>query len=124
VSIRIAESHIGQRVIDPAAATEFEVLAQQTGFRVIDGKAGDDKQADVLIQGEGFSEFAGRHGDLTSVKARLEVKAVSRATGDVLAVDRQTVVVVDLSERIAGKTALQKAASSIASRLLPRIADK
>ena len=62
------------------------------------------------VTGEAFSEFAGRHGDLVSVKARVEVKAVDRKTGKVLAVDRQTAVAVDLAEQVAGKTALQEAA--------------
>ena len=38
--------------------------------------------------------------------------------------DRQTVVVVDLSEQIAGKTALQEAAADLAERMLPKLIDK
>jgi hypothetical protein len=56
------------------------------------------------------------------VKARLEVKALDRASGKVLAVGRQTSVAVDLAEHIAGKTALQDAAVSIAERILPTLA--
>ena len=74
--------------------------------------------------GEGFSEFAMRHGNLVSVKARLEVKAVDRQTDKVIAMDRQTAVVVDLTEQIAGKSALQKAAAEIAERLLPKLVTK
>ncbi|MBI2477305.1 MAG: hypothetical protein HYV60_01235 [Planctomycetia bacterium] len=55
------------------------------------------------------------------MKARLELKALDRETGKVLAVDRQVAVSVDLAEQIAGKTALQDAAASIAGRLLPKI---
>ena len=36
-------------------------------------------------------------------------------------VDRQTAVVVDLSEQLAGKAALQEAAAVIAERLLPKL---
>jgi hypothetical protein len=50
----------------------------------------------VLLSGEGFSEFASRHGNLISVKARLELKAVDRQTARILAIDRQTSVAVDL----------------------------
>lgn len=57
-----------------------------------------------------------------SAKARLEVKAIDRASGKVLAIDRQTTVASDLSEQIAAKTALQEAAAAIAERLLPKIA--
>ncbi len=120
VVINVAERHVGQATIDPAAETELSLLCEQTGFTVLDRAtvAGD---ADVLIQGEGFSEFALRRGNLVSVKARLEVKAVDRATGEVIATDRQTAVVVDLTEQIAGKAALQEAAAVIAERLLPKI---
>jgi hypothetical protein len=55
------------------------------------------------------------------VKARLEVKAIDRASGEVIAVERQTRVAVDLSEQIAAKTALQEAAADIAERLLPKL---
>src|SRR4051812_15312195 len=44
----------------------------------------------VLLSGMGVSEFAGRHGGLVTVKARVELKAVDRTTDKVLAVDRQT----------------------------------
>ena len=56
-----------------------------------------------------------------SVRARVEVKAVDRKTGRVLAADRQTVRAVDLSEQVAGKAALQEAAADIAERLLPKL---
>ena len=62
-----------------------------------------------------------RRGNLVSVKARVELKAVDRKTGQVLAVDRETAVEVDLTEQIAGKKALQTAAAAIAERLLPKL---
>jgi ribosome maturation factor RimP len=77
--------------------------------------------ADIVVTGEGFSEMAGRVGKLVSVKARLEIKAVNRRTGRVVAVDRQTVIALETSEQIAGKTALQNAAAEIAVRLLPKL---
>ncbi|MHB8864580.1 MAG: CsgG/HfaB family protein [Pirellulaceae bacterium] len=117
VRIDIEERHIGQAVIDPSAETELILYCRETGFEVTQERG----HANVLIQGEAFSEFATRHGNLISVKARLEVKAVDRATGDVIAVDRQTSIGVDLSEQIAGKTALQQSADAIAERLLPKL---
>lgn len=121
VKIDVTERHVGQTVIDPAAETEITLFCTELGFDVVDPDEGDERVAEILIIGEGFSEFAARHGNLVSVKARLEVKAVDAATGRVLAIDRQTSVEVDLTEQIAGKTALQEAAAEIAERLLPKI---
>ncbi len=121
VQIEIEERHVGQVTIDPAAETEITLFCTELGFDVIDPKEGDERDADILLTGEGFSEFAARHGNLVSVKARLELKAVEAETGRVLAIDRQVAVEVDLTEQIAGKTALQSAAADIAERLLPKI---
>ena len=88
---------------------------------MIDSCEGNRKKADLWLIGEGFSEFAARHGNLVSVKARLELKAVDAATGQVLAIDRQTSVEVDLTEQIAAKAALQGAAADIAERILPKL---
>jgi len=119
VSIKVVERHVGQATIDPAAQTELTLYAKDVGFSVID--AGGSLPVDVVIEGEGFSEFGLRRGNLVSVKARLEIKAVDRKSGEVLAIDRETVVEVDLTEQIAGKKALQNAAAKIAERLLPKL---
>jgi TolB-like protein len=124
VMVTLRESYVGRATVDPAAAAELTLLLTRTGFTVIDPEKGKAAQADVILQGEGLSEFAGRMGDLASVKARLEVKAVDPASGKVLVADRQTAVVVDLTEQLAGKAALQEAAAQIADRLLPKIAKR
>jgi len=120
VWISVDERHVGQATIDPAAETELIVFCRGAGFTVIDS-AGDKSNADYLIQGEGMSEFATRHGNLISIKARLEIKVIDRKSGEIVAADRQTRVAVDLVEQIAGKQALQEAAADIAERLLPKI---
>lgn len=120
VAVSVIERHVGQAVIDPAAETELLLLCTETGFKAVEKSK--KKDADVVISGEGFSEFAVRHGNLISVKARLEVTATDPATGKIIATDRQTSVALDLTEQIAGKTALQNAAASIAERLLPKLA--
>jgi len=119
VSVRIAERHVGQATIDPAAETEVSLFCKETGFTVLD-KA-DASKADLRIEGEGFSEFGLRRGNLVSVKARVEVKAVDLKSGEVVAIDRETAVEVDLTEQIAGKKALQTAAARIAERMLPKL---
>ena len=121
VWIDVPERHIGQTTYDPAAETELTRVCKELDFEVIDRKEGNRKDADIVLTGEGFSQFASRHGNLVSVKARLEVKAIDRASGKVLAVARHTSVAVDLAEQIAGKTALQDAAVNIAERLLPQL---
>jgi len=70
------------------------------------------------------AEFAARHGNLVSVKARLEVKAVDRATGRLVAIDRHVSIGVDLSEQLAGKNALQDAAAELAGRILPKLVEQ
>lgn len=118
--VNVEERHVGNVTFDPAAETEVMLFATETGFRVLDPKAGAE-QGDIRIVGEGLTEFAARHGNLTSVKARLEIKAIDDRTGEVVAIDRETSVHVDLTEQIAGKTALQEASATIAERLLPKI---
>jgi len=120
--VEVTERHIGQPAVDPAAQTELARFAKETGFELIDTQEGAKGMADVFITGEGFSEVAGRVGGLVSVRARVELKVVDRKTGKVLVADRQTVLLVDASEQLAGKTALQNAAAELAQRILPKIA--
>ena len=122
--VQVGERHIGQPAADPAAQTEVMKFARDTGFEVVDPDEGGRSRADVYITGEGFSEVAGRVGGLVSVRARVELKAVDRKTGKVIAVDRQAVMVVDLSEQVAGKAALQAAAADLAERILPKLVAK
>lgn len=121
VAVRVAERHVGQVAVDPAAQTELVRCLKEAGFEVVDPDSAAAGEADVTIAGEAFSEFAMRHGNLVSVKARVEITATDRASGRVLASDRQVAVEVDLAEQIAGKTALGQAALEIALRALPPV---
>ena len=121
VMVKISERHLGAGTIDPAAQTELMLLLKETGFEVIDAVEGSKNQADILILGEGVSSFAARHGNLVTVKARLEVRALVRENSKVLWADRQNELVVDLTEALAGKAALQEAAGVLAERLLPKL---
>ncbi|MFN0198964.1 MAG: CsgG/HfaB family protein [Planctomycetaceae bacterium] len=119
--IEVSERHVGVPTSDPAVQTELESICKALDFDVIDTETKTQGAADIVITGEGFSELAGRLEGLVSVKARVELKIVDRQTGKVLASDRQTTVVVDSSEQIAGKAALQEAAAKLAERMLPKI---
>lgn len=123
VSVSIPERHIGSPTIDPAAQTEVSFILQKLGATVLDQKDANGKR-DVEILGEAFSEFGMRKGNLVSCKARVELKAISKETGRVLFIDRETSIAVDLSEHLAGKTAIQQAAAKLTERMLPKLVVK
>ena len=81
----------------------------------------DDQGADRIV-GAAFSETLARTGRLVSVKARVELKAIDRKTDEILVADSQTALVVDLTENLAGKEAIQEAAAILAERVLPKLA--
>ena len=119
VSVKIAEQHFAQPVIDPAAQTELSLILQQCGFTLVDDNS--TNRADVEITGEAFSEFGMSKGNLKSCRARIEIKARDVASGNIISVDRQTSVAVDLAAHIAAKTALENGAGELAERLLPKL---
>ncbi len=123
VLVDVEERHVGSTTFDPAAETELMLYCTETGFEVLDPDAAE-RTPQVRLVGEGLTEFATRHGNLVSVKARLEVKAIDEGTGEVIAIDRETSVHVDLTEQLAGKTALQEASATIAERLLPKLVER
>ena len=135
----IPEQHLTQRVIDPAAETEIQAILKAVGFTVYEARSklvsdwakaflrsgegavpAEVRRADLVIVGAGFSEPAGRFGELYSCKGRLEIKIIERRTGKILAVGSSNTAAIDLSEHAAGKKALQKAAQNLAVRLLPK----
>jgi TolB-like protein len=132
--VRVAEQHLAPRQAaaaappvggDPAAETELRKWLRAGGFTIIDG--GEREQieggVEVVVSGDAFSEFAARIGNLVSCSARVELKLSDRKTGAVLFVDRETTRAADLSENIAGKSALEQAGRALAVRLLQHFAD-
>ena len=119
VSVKIPEQHFGQHVIDPAAQTEIGLMLKESGFTLVD--EGSTNKADIEITGEAFSEAGMRKGNLQSCRARIEIKVREIATGNIIAVDRQTSGAVDLAEHVAAKSALQNGAAELAERLLPKL---
>lgn len=122
VSVRIAERHFGGPVIDPAAETELALMLGETGFTVLDTRAKENPQ--IRFEGEAFSAYGLRKGNLFSCRARVELKAIEVATGRILATDRQTSVAVDIAEQTAAKSALQEAAAILAERMIPKVVGK
>lgn len=133
VAVMIPEVHINRPVADPAAETEIKKIFRQIGFNVIEAKrktleklAKDFSLAgvDIIITGEGFSEFGARIGGLVGCIARLEVQATERESHRIITSERTTRRAVDLSEAIAGKTALQAAGHELAIKLIEKIANE
>jgi len=120
VLVKIDEKHYGRYIIDPAAQTELSVILQQCGFTLADTES-TNKPA-IEISGDAFSAYGMQKGNLISCKSRIEIKVRDVATGNILAVDRQTSVGVDIAEQTAAKTALQNAADVLAERVVPKLA--
>ncbi|MCA9080518.1 MAG: hypothetical protein KDA58_08160 [Planctomycetaceae bacterium] len=122
VTVLIAERHVGEQTLDPAAQTEVERLLTELGLQVIDAKSPKAAAADIQIKGEAFSEFATRRNDLTSVKCRVEIQCARQADGKVLASDAETTIAIDLAEQIAAKSGLQSAARTLVGRIAVKLA--
>jgi len=126
IDIEVAEQFISSpRVIDPPARTELRKMFTDCGFTVIDPSEVTPEHSGVkfIVKGEGISEFAAKIGNLVTCSARLEVTVVNFADGTIVFSDRITTRAVDLSEVIAGRTALQKAAHAMGLQILSRFAD-
>ena len=120
IEVTVQEQHISALVIDPAVETELISTLLALGFEVV-GSGETENEPEFLIEGEAFSEFATRTQDLVSVRARVELKVTDLKASKVVAAGQQTETVVDLSENIAGKTALQNAAFDLGIRLIPEL---
>jgi hypothetical protein len=122
VVIMITEQHLGRPVIDPAAQTELMLLLREIGFEVVTPEAAASRADVVAITGEAFSEFGLRRGNLVSCRSRIEISV--KASGKIIAVDRQRDVAVDIAEHSAGKRALENGALKLADRLVPQLANR
>ena len=145
VAVIITETHMAHRAaappVDPAVETEIKLLLKECGFELVDvdqnaladwarnisktdvnnWPKGLDN-ADYVITGEAFSEFAARIGNLVSCLARAEINVISRKDGKIVLAERITSRAVDLAENIAGKKALEKSGRAIGIRVLEHVA--
>ena len=147
----VAEHHVGATVTDPSGETEIIRLLLQKGFKVVDQAQvrkiregeqvrqvleGDSKAAqslgrqhgaEVLIVGEAFSETALQGvmmGGMVSVRGRLQAKAIRADTGEILAAEEAVAPALDVSEQVAGKKAISKAAMKWTDTALPVILEQ
>jgi len=140
VAVIVPETHIRRIVVDPSVETEIKRTLLACGFTVVDTGKNDladwakrlmkgerapwptaIREADVIVVGEAFSEFALRTGDLVTCTGRAEINVIDRHTGRILVADRATQRAVDLNEVTAGKTALQKAGRKLGLAVCRRL---
>lgn len=129
---------------DPAGETEIIKRFLEFGFEMVDAKqyeklrseksfadAFDDPKlaaqiaakygADIVIVGEAFSEYGKGLNNMVSCRARVEAKAIITNSARVLATEGFHGSGLDISEVIAGKTALKKAGAQIADYFLAQL---
>lgn len=143
IQLVITEVHHGETAaqrIDPAAETEIKRMLLACGISLRDTK--DNQLAkwasslktsestswpdsldgvDYVIVGEAFSEFAARVGNLVSCSGRVEINMVERTKRKLILSESRTARNADLSEGIAGKSALQKAGNELGLLILEKI---
>ncbi|MBN1974855.1 MAG: hypothetical protein JW787_14540 [Sedimentisphaerales bacterium] len=135
VAIMISETHanrLSAAAPDPAAQTEFKKIFKEVGFEIIEANKEELAKwtkdyslagVDIVITGEGFSEFGTRINGLVSCSARLEAQATKKEDHKIISTERTTKRAVDLSEAIAAKTALQAAGRELAIKTIEKIAE-
>ena len=137
VAILLPEMHINSRaIIDPAAENELtKVFLHQkfrikqiapltvgqgglwnklTGDRTTLLKAAKKAGADYLIYGEAIAESSGSFGNYLTCRARVELKIIAINENNIVFADSAYAGAADTAEVIAGKKAIQKAASKLA----------
>ncbi|MBK8465328.1 MAG: hypothetical protein IPL32_05810 [Chloracidobacterium sp.] len=132
IMVVIPETHISQRIPDPAGETEIIKRLVAQGFNVIDqsqiaairnrekvltainnpqaaAALGVEFRADIIIIGEAFSEFSSRQGRFVSTRARVEARAIQTDTARILATDGKFGTGLDVAEFVSAKGALRNA---------------
>ncbi len=147
IMVVIPEVHITRQIPDPAGETEIIRKFLEAGYDVVDqnqiktirynekvlnavkdptaaAALGLEYGAEIIIVGEAFSEFAGRTGDMTSCRARVEARAIKTDVGNILVADGRHGSGLDRSENVAAKVALRNAGAEIADYFIVQITEK
>lgn len=146
IMVVIPETHITQRIPDPAGETEVIKRLVAEGFNVIDqsqiaairdrekvlaavnnsqaaAALGVEFRADIIIIGQAFSEFSSRQGRLVSTRARVEARAIQTDTARIIATDGKFGTGVDVAEFVSAKGALRNAGGEWADYFLSQMCE-
>ena len=142
IMVVMPEHHLRRYILDPAGETEMIRILIKNGFFVIDQKQsqtmrqnetiraifdgdvtlarkiGSRFDADILIIGESIAETTGDIHGFISARARVEARVIIAKTGEIIATDGKHASGADLSEALAGKTAIRKASADLANELI------
>ena len=105
-------------------ATQLEKLKNDQSFQnaynssADASKLGSRFSADIMIVGDAFSEYSKSSDGMVSCRATVSVKAFMTKDASIIATQSFKASGKDISEEIAGKTALQNAASKLGDYLL------
>ncbi len=147
IMVIVPEFHISARIPDPAGETEILRKFLEAGFKAVDPSMyatlrngakfseavknpmaavslGKEFGADIVIFGEGFSEFVSRQSNTVTCRARVEVRAVRTDNAEIIATNGAQAGGLDLVESTSSKTALKNAGGQIADYLLGQICEK
>ena len=145
IMVVIPEQHLRRQIPDPAAETEIIGQLVKERFYVVDQKQvaeirysdetlaaargdleaaaaiGRKYGAEVIITGEAFSEYVGQEEGMVLCSARVEIRAVKTDTAQILYADAKDASALAVSENIAAKRALQKAAGLLGPEFIEEI---
>ena len=80
--------------------------------------------ADILIIGEAFSEYSHKQNNMSSCRARIDVKAIMAGNAEMIATNSFNGSGLDATEVIAGKNAIAKAGAQIADYFMAQFCSK
>lgn len=145
IMIIIPEQHSRRWIPNPAAETEIIRQFVEERFYLVDQKQvaeiryndetlaaaqgdleaavaiGRKYGAEVIITGQAFSEYVGPKENMILCSARVEMRAIKTDTGQILYADAKDASALAVSENIAAKRALQRAASLLGPEFIEKV---